>query len=56
VEFSLNGFPNSAVCVSGFHGEDCGIVGLNAVSLADTMFNHSQLVWMIQSDVLLMLL
>jgi hypothetical protein len=37
---------NNAVHVSGFCGEDGGIVEFNAVSLADTVFSYSQLVVM----------
>jgi hypothetical protein len=44
VEFSLNGFPNNAVHMSGFRGEDGRIVELNSVSLVDTVFSYSQLV------------
>jgi hypothetical protein len=32
VELNLNDLPNNAIIVSGFSGEDGGIVKLNAVS------------------------
>jgi hypothetical protein len=35
---------NNVVHVSGFCGEDGGIVELNAVSLVDTLFSYGQLV------------
>jgi hypothetical protein len=40
MEINLNGFPNDAIHVSGFSGEDGGIVKLNAVSQVDTVFSH----------------
>jgi hypothetical protein len=39
VEFNLNGIPNNTDHVSDFRGKDGGIVELNAVSLADTVFS-----------------
>jgi hypothetical protein len=39
-EFNLNGHPDNAVHMSGFHGEDGRIVELNAVSLVDTVFSN----------------
>jgi hypothetical protein len=44
VELNLDGLPNNMVHVSDFHGEDGGIVELNAVFLADTLFGYGQLV------------
>jgi hypothetical protein len=56
VGFNLSFFPNMAVHVSGTRGEDGGIVELNAVSLADTVFSYGRLVGIFQSDVPLMFL
>jgi hypothetical protein len=39
-------FLKNSLDVSGFRGEDGGIVELNAVSLADTAFNYGRLVLM----------
>jgi hypothetical protein len=47
VEFSLNVLTNSAVHMSGFHGEDGRIVDLNVVSLVDTAVSYSRLVRML---------
>jgi hypothetical protein len=47
VEFNLNGLPDNAAHISGFHGEDEKIVELNAVSLVDTVFSYGRLVRMI---------
>jgi hypothetical protein len=46
VEFNLDGLPDNAVKISGFHGEDGSIVDLNAVSLDDTVFSYGRLVRM----------
>jgi hypothetical protein len=46
VDFKLNGLPDNAVHISGFRGEVRRIVELNAVSLADTVFNYGRLVRM----------
>jgi hypothetical protein len=54
VEFKLNGIPNNSIHVSGLCGEDGGIVELNVVCLADTVFSYGQLVWMFQSAMPLM--
>jgi hypothetical protein len=43
---NFNGLPNNAIHVSGFSGHVRGIVKLNAVSQADTVFSHGWLVWM----------
>jgi hypothetical protein len=40
VEFNFSYYPNNAVCVSGFCGKDGGIVELNLMSLADTVFGY----------------
>jgi hypothetical protein len=40
MELNLNGFPNDAVHVSGFSGEDGGFVELNAVSQVDGVFSY----------------
>jgi hypothetical protein len=45
VEFNLNGL-NNAAHISGFCGEDGGVVTLNSVSLADIEFSYCQLVRM----------
>jgi hypothetical protein len=39
-DLNLNGFPDNVVHISGFHGEDGGIVELNAVSLVNTVFSY----------------
>jgi hypothetical protein len=56
MELNLNGLRNDAIHVSGFSGEDGGIVKSNAVFQVDAVFNHGRLVWMFQMDVPLMLL
>jgi hypothetical protein len=40
MELNLNGLPNNAVHVSGFCGEDGGVVNLNAVSQVDGVFSY----------------
>jgi hypothetical protein len=50
-----NGLADSAVHISGFHGEDGSIVELNTMSLVDTVFSYGRLVRIIQSYVPLML-
>jgi hypothetical protein len=40
IELNLNGLPNDAINVSGFSGEDGGIVKLNAVSQVDAVFSY----------------
>jgi hypothetical protein len=40
MEFNLNGFPNDAIHVSGFSGEDGGFVKLNAASQFDDVFSY----------------
>jgi hypothetical protein len=40
VEFTLNGHPNNVVHVSDFCGKNGGIVELNVVSLAHTVFSY----------------
>jgi hypothetical protein len=56
VEFNLNDILNYAVYVSGFRGEDGGIMESNAVSLVGTVFGYGRLVRILLSDVPLMLL
>jgi hypothetical protein len=56
MELSLSGLPNSAIHVSGFSGEDGGIVRLDAVSPIGAVFSYSLLVWMFWSHMSLMLL
>jgi hypothetical protein len=46
VEFNLNGFPDNAVHISGFRGQDGRIVELNAIYVVDTLFNYGQLLRM----------
>jgi hypothetical protein len=46
MELNLNGLPNSAIHVSGFSGEDEGIVKLNAVSKVNAVVIHGWFVWM----------
>jgi hypothetical protein len=45
-KFNLNGLPDNAVLISGFHGEDGRIVGLNAESVVDNVFSYGRLVRM----------
>jgi hypothetical protein len=56
VDFNLNGFLNNVVHISGFRGEDGGIVEMNAMFLDNIVFSYDQLVQMFLSDVLLMVL
>jgi hypothetical protein len=56
MELNLNDLPNDATHVSGLSGEDGGIVKLNTVSQADSVFSHGRLVWIFKTDVPLMLL
>jgi hypothetical protein len=46
MELNLNGLPNSVVHVSGFSGDDGGIVKLNAVTRVDAVFSCGCLAWM----------
>jgi hypothetical protein len=41
MEFNLSRFPDGAIHVSGFCGEDGGDVKLNAVSQVDTVLHHT---------------
>jgi hypothetical protein len=47
VEVNLNGLPDNAVHISGFHGEDGTIVEMNVVSVVDTVFSYDRLVQML---------
>jgi hypothetical protein len=40
VKFNLNDLPNNGIHVSGFCGKDEGIVELNVVFLANTVFSY----------------
>jgi hypothetical protein len=40
----------------GLSGEDGGIIKLEVVSQVDAVFNHDRLVWLLKTDVPLMLL
>jgi hypothetical protein len=46
MELNLIGLPNNAIHVSGFSGEDGGIVEQNAVSRVDAVFSYGWLVCM----------
>jgi hypothetical protein len=41
MEVILNGFPNDAIDVSRFSGEDGGFVKLNAMSQVDGVFSYA---------------
>jgi hypothetical protein len=41
MEVNLNGFPNDAIYVSLFSGEDGGFVKLNAMSQDDGVFSYA---------------
>jgi hypothetical protein len=41
MEFNLDGLRNDLIHISGFGGEDGGILQLNAVSQIDAVFSHS---------------
>jgi hypothetical protein len=47
VEFNLNSLPNKAVQISEFRGVDGRIVGLNAVSVDESVFSYGRLVRML---------
>jgi hypothetical protein len=40
MELNLSSFPNNAIHVAGFCGEDEGIVTLNALSKINTVFSY----------------
>jgi hypothetical protein len=40
MELNLSGILNNVISVSGFSGEDGGIVKLNAVSQVDAVISH----------------
>jgi hypothetical protein len=40
MELNLNSLPNDAIHVSGFSGEDGGLVKLNVVSQVDGVFSY----------------
>jgi hypothetical protein len=40
MELNLDGLPNDEVHVSGFSGEDGGLVKLNAVAQVDGVFSY----------------
>jgi hypothetical protein len=41
VELDLSGFPDQPVHVSGFGGQDLGVLELDMMSPADAMFSYS---------------
>jgi hypothetical protein len=51
MELNLNGLFDQPVHVSGFGGQDLGVLELDTMSPADAMFSHCRLVWMSQMNV-----
>jgi hypothetical protein len=49
-------FPDDAFHASGFHGQETGVLGLNAVIQVCAVLNYASYVRMIQPDVLVVLL
>jgi hypothetical protein len=56
MEFSLSCLPDDTIRVSGFCGEDSGVVKLNAVSPVDTILHYGLLIQIFRTDMKLMLL
>jgi hypothetical protein len=54
IQLDLNGLPDELVHVSGFGGQDLGVLELDTMSLA--MFGYGQFVWMSQTNVPVVLL
>jgi hypothetical protein len=56
MQLEPSGLPDHPVHVSGFGGQDLGVLDLDAMSLADAVFGCSRFVWMSQRNVPVMLL
>jgi hypothetical protein len=51
MQLDLNGLPDYLVHVSGFGGQDLGILELDAMPPAGSVFGYSRFVWMSQTNV-----
>jgi hypothetical protein len=56
MEFDFSYFPCDVVHLSGFGKKKAGVMDLDSVAQIDTVFSHGWFTWMIQTDVLVMLL
>jgi hypothetical protein len=56
MQIDLNGLFDKPVHVSGFGGQDRGVLELDTMSPADVMFSYCRLVWMSQMNVPVVLL
>jgi hypothetical protein len=51
MQLNLKCLPDQPVHVSGFGGQDFGVLELDTMSPADAMFRYGRLVWMSQTNV-----
>jgi hypothetical protein len=56
LQLHLNGLPGQPVDVSGFGGQDLGVLELDTMSPADAMFGYGRFVLMSQTNVSVVLL
>jgi hypothetical protein len=56
VHFDLSDLPDHPVHVTVFSGEDAGVLELDSMAEAYTVFGHNRIIWILQKDVLMVLL
>jgi hypothetical protein len=55
-QIDLKSLPDHLVHVSGFGGQDDGVLEWDTMAQAYVVFGHSQFIWMLQTNVLVVLL
>jgi hypothetical protein len=56
MQLDLNGLPHHLVHVSVFGGQRAGVLEMDAMTQADAVFGHGQFIWMLHTNVLVVLL